>query len=469
MLEFIKRFAKSSAFTERVALEIYERLPLPLRYRVFYGPAFFHWQSLLKISESWDKDRLDTIQFEQTKELLLHAIKNVPFYKKLFPSIGFQPAKIQSLDDIRLLPYISKDTVRDSPYEFIDERISLDDLIEKPTSGSTGIPIINYVSKESRGAFFAFRGNLLGRIGHSLKSREVVFWSMVAIGKNKNLPFMKYGNKLILSNRYLMDKWLHRYIRMIEEFDPEFISGFPSVLSVVSAFMKKRNAALFLKNLKAVIVYAETLYGWQRKLIEEVFGVRVFSMYAMTELVAIGGECEHSNLIHFYPQYGLAEFESLDTGHSELIATGFTNYAMPLIRYRTGDMVSGSKRYCDKCGRYHQVVDQIEGRINDFLVTKQGKIIPRLMPWIKIFSNIKQCQFFQKEPGKAYLKIVRAEKYTDADTQFIRLKLEEMLGPMKDTISIEIVFVDEIEKSSSGKTLMVNQKMDMGQYLGLSS
>ena len=73
----------------------------------------------------------------------------------------------------------------------------------------------------------------------------------------------------------------------------------------------------------------------------------------------------------------------------------------------------------------------------------------------------------QEEPGRAYLKIVRAKKYTDADTQFIRSKLDEMLGPMRDTISVEIVFVDDIQETASGKTPLVKQKLDMRKFLNV--
>jgi phenylacetate-CoA ligase len=86
------------------------------------------------------------------------------------------------------------------------------------------------------------------------------------------------------------------------------------------------------------------------------------------------------------------------------------------------------------------------------------------MTWIKVFPNVKQYQFFQEKPGKAYLKIVRADEYADADTQFIRSKLEEMLGPMKDSLTIEIVFVDSINLQTTGKLNLVDQRLDMIKF-----
>ncbi len=279
------------------------------------------------------------------------------------------------------MPYLTKEIVRDRSDEFIDTSVPLKSLIPKLTSGSTGIPMTIYRNKMAISAFHAFRTDLLYRIGHKHRSKEVMFWNMIELGKDKNLPFMKYGNKLILSGRYLTNEWLSKYVDMVQNFNPEFILGFPSILSIFATFIRNSNNLNF-KNLKAIIVYAETLYDWQRNLIEKVFKVRVFSMYAMTELAVIGGECEYSNFIHFYPQYGLTEFKAIDSVCSEVVAMGFTNYAMPFIRYRTGDIVTKTKEFCVKCGRYHRIADSIEGRINDFLIGRKGEVIPRIMSCI---------------------------------------------------------------------------------------
>ncbi len=464
VLEVAKKFIKLSSFAERAALNICERLPRSLWYRIFCGPTFFYWLSFLKESEYWDKDRFFNYQFEQTKNLLVHAMNNVPYYRRLFSDTGFRPHKMQSLDYLESLPYLSKEVVRDHPDQFIDERIASNSLVEKRTSGSTGIPMTVYETRESHAAFHAFRANLLDRVGYTLNSREVILWPFIKIGQRKNLPFMRYGNKLIFSIRYLTGEWLSRCYDMISKFNPEYISGYPSSLTVLSSFIKS-NSLPSAKKLRAVITYSETLYGWQRDLIEKAFDTRVFPMYSMVECAVLGGDCEHSTDIHTYPQYGLTELVESVEGHKEIVATGFTNYAMPFIRYKTCDLVTGSKESCPKCGRNHRTLKTIEGRIQDFLVGKTGEIIPRLMPWIKTFPNVLQLQFYQEEPGRAYLKIVRGNAYADRDTNYIKERLDEMLGLMTTQIAIEIVFVDHIQSTSSGKVRMVDQKLDLKHFL----
>jgi hypothetical protein len=111
------------------------------------------------------------------------------------------------------------------------------------------------------------------------------------------------------------------------------------------------------------------------------------------------------------------------------------------------------------------VVDSLQGRINDFLIGKSGEIIPRLMPWIKTFPNVRQFRFHQEEPGRAELFISRGEGYTDRNTEEITFWLDSMLGIMRDSISITIEFIDQITLPESGKTRMVTQKLDVRSFL----
>lgn len=121
-VEVIKKFV-SSVRLEKIALELFERLPLAFRYRVIYGPTFLYWMAFLKESEKWDKDRINAYQLEQVKNLLKHSLKNVPYYRKLFLDYGFNPDKMQDIEDFKILPYLDKETIRDRLDEFVDRSV----------------------------------------------------------------------------------------------------------------------------------------------------------------------------------------------------------------------------------------------------------------------------------------------------------------------------------------------------------
>ena len=464
MIELMKKFL-SSAKLDRIALDISERLPLTLKQRLFYGRSFLYWKAFLQESEKWDSERVSTYRVEQLRNLLRHAAGNVPYYAKLFSDVGFDPRKLQHPDDLKALPYLEKGTVRDRFDEFIDKSIPLKSIVEQFTSGTTGIPLRIYETREWSGIYHAFLYNALERIGYAPADREVQFWTMIEFGKKKDLPFVRSGNKLILSNRYVSREWLLRYVAMISEFKPVFVTGYPSTLSILAAFMKENSIPAF-DALRVAIVHSETMYTWQRTLLQEIISPRLFSVYAMTEPTIFAAQCEHAASQHVYPQSGLVEFIDTGTGYEEIAVTGFNNYAMPFIRYKTTDLGVRGKDNCNSCGRHHQLIDKIVGRMDDFLIDKEGRVISRLLSWVKIFPNTRQYQFFQEEPGRAYLKIVRGERFSESDTSYIRSQLAEMLGPMKDTIDIEIVFVDQTRTAPTGKMHLVEQKLDLREYLG---
>ena len=107
----IRKFAKLSAAAEKTAFDIYERLPMSLRYHLFFSADFFRWAALIRESDEWDRDRLNDYLIEQTKDLLIHAMKHIPYYRDRFSDAGFRPERIQSLEDLKVLPSLTKEDV----------------------------------------------------------------------------------------------------------------------------------------------------------------------------------------------------------------------------------------------------------------------------------------------------------------------------------------------------------------------
>jgi phenylacetate-CoA ligase len=455
----LRKFLALSATAERAALDIYERTPLSLKHRLFYGPVFLRWLTLLQESEDWDRDRVRVFQLEQIRNLLVHSIGHVPYYRNLFSAMGFRPDRVQNFDDLRVLPYLDREHVRDNAEDFVDERRRFRTLVRRATGGSSGIPLTIYRSRSNEAAFLAFRARILARTGYRPGMREVMLWPDVKL-RNKSIPSMRYGNKLVLSVRYLTGERITNYLDMIRKFEPEYLLGYPSVLTVLANTVRHGDLPP-CRNMKAVISYAETLYDWQRELMEESFGCRVFSMYAMTERAAIGGECERSTGLHFHPLYGMTEYEDRGYGRKELVVTGFTNHEMPIIRYRTGDLISAHSEGCHACGRPHPVAWTIEGRSHEFLVGRNGELIPALSSWIGTFHNVLHCQFLQEQPGKVCLHIVPAKGFTKYDNALILRELGRILGRMKDALEVELNYVDAIPRTSSGKVRMIEQRLDL--------
>ncbi len=463
-IKIIKKFVESNRVIERAVREVLERLPLRFRYGISYGPTFRYWLGFLKESERWDRDRLEAYQVEQLRDLLIHAGKNVPYYRKVFREYGFKPEKVQCINDIKMLPYLDKEIVRDRPDELLDESIPKSRLIRTGTGGSTGIPVAIYGIKETEEKHWATIVDLWSRVGYHPKARIVSFYHNITSGKKEMLPYKKYANQIIISRNFFDKEWLRRFIKMIKKFKPDFICGFPSHLTSFCTFMEEINEKP-IEGLQAVLTYSEGVVKWQRKVIEGMFGSRVFSSYGMVEKVLYGGACEHSDNIHFYPQYGIAESIIGRDKNSEIVGTGFINYTMPLIRYRTMD-IGEINGFCNGCDRFYPVVKKLEGRVEDFLIDKYSNIISIIGVGTHShsFDNVKMYQFYQEEKGKALLRIIKKNVYTGADTLKIKDEIIKKLG-ISDNLDIKIIFVDDIERTLTGKARVIIQKLDTKEVL----
>jgi len=213
---------------------------------------------------------------------------------------------------------------------------------------------------------------------------------------------------------------------------------------------------------KLVLLGSEMLYPWQRTLIEKAFNSRVFSCYGQNEKVVLAGECEKSNFLHIYPEYGVTELinekgEQIQAAEEpgEIAGTGFNNYAMPFIRYKTNDIATFSIKTCT-CGRKYHLFGRIEGRKQEYIVLQNGELVPLLiLPFSDLLRNIKQFQFYQDTPGEIILKIVKLPGYTQEDTDIINKKLIKDI----DNLKLRIEFTDFIPTTERGKYSYMIQKL----------
>jgi phenylacetate-CoA ligase len=461
----IKKFVESHWVIERSVLQILERLPVRVRYGISYGRTFRYWLGFLKLSEKWDKERHEVFQVEQMRDLLIHAAKNVSYYKNIFNEFGFKPEKIQRLEDIKVLPFIDRKIIKKRLNEFIAENIPKNRLIPAYTSGTSGIPLTVYGTKETEEKHWATVVDLWSRIGYSPGSRTVFFDSNRREGKRKNLPWTKYGNKLTISSNYFTKEWLDKFVDMINRFKPEYLIGFPHTVATFSYYVKNHSRSIY-DGLKGVILYGENIYKWQRDIIMHVLGARVFSDYGMVEKVIHAGDCEHAYTYHIYPQYGFTEYLDLGDSLHELVGTGFINYSMPFIRYKTGDVCSVSDGLCKECGRKYDTVPELQGRLGDVLINADGQIVS-VYPAVdyRLFVDIDRFQLYQEVPGHVELRIWPKDTTVKFNADNILAVIKRCLGPVGKSITFGLMLMKEEEIQLPKKYRMVDQRLKMEDFI----
>jgi len=451
------------------------RLPYPakqgLKYiysaittRVRYGKIFSDTYNFLQESQWWSREKLEQYQMQHLSRLLHHAYENVPYYRRVFDERALKPEDIQDLHDLRKLPYLTKEIIRENLPDLVARNYHRFKLEYVTTGGSTGIPL---GFCRERGVTIpkerAFIRMLWNRVGYRISDRCVVLRGNVVQSAPKG-KFWRYdplNKSLILSSFHMTDDLLPHYIAKIREFRPDFIQAYPSVITILVRFMKKNNIEPF-PTVKAILCASENLYPWQRELLEEVMKCRVWSFYGHSEGAALAGECEVSTCYHIQLEYGIFELINNDgnpvTSEDELgeiVATGFNNFACPFIRYRTMDLAAPLNAKC-KCGRNYPLLKRVEGRLQEFFVDETGSLITWSdEPLRNAQDRLNAYQYVQNEPGKVLLNIDAKNKFSISDVERVKRTFLD-LYPKFD---IEIKFVDHIPRTKSGKFRFLVQKL----------
>lgn len=451
-----------------------KRLPYPIKQglkyaygalppRIRYGKVFWETYNFLQESQWWSREKLEEYQMQQLSTLLHHAYQNVPYYRTVFDERGFKPNHIQDFGDLRKLPYLTKDLVRENLHDLIARNIPREQMEYVTTGGSTGIPLGLYIEKKTNLIRMAFEWREWNWMGYGFGDRCVVLRGNVVrreeSGRKAWWEYDRGNNYLILSAYDMTDELLPKYVQEIEEFKPKVIRGYPSALDILARFIRDKHLTVNTKgNIKAISTSSENLYPGQRKMIEEVFGCKVFDKYGNVEQVTILGECEKREGYHDFVEYSYTEIldreaepVTKDGEIGEIVGTGFTNYAMPLIRYKTEDSVEYTTDNCS-CRRELPLIRKIEGRLQEIIVTKDKRCITLtaliFAQHFRAFGNIKELQLVQKREGELQIKIVRGAQYSVRDEREI---LSKMQGAVGAGLDIDFDYVDHIPRTQRGK------------------
>jgi phenylacetate-CoA ligase len=434
--------------------------------RMRYGKEYVYQVRFLNKSQYWNEQQMLNYQNECLQSLITHAYENVPFYRAQFQSIGIHPDDIVSVDDLKKIPITDKKTVRDNLKSFLAKNFSSSVYIPVHTGGSTGVPLSLYYQKgRTWPRERAFMDRQFKWVGyHYAHDRTVILRGNVP--KNGWFEYDPTRKALILSSYLLTRSNATSYLEKIKQYQPVSIQAYPSVIALLSSYLQDTKS-FRIPSLKVILCGSEKINPNQRELIEQVFGCRTYSWYGQSECVCLAGECELNKVYHIYPEYGLTEV--LDENGSEvsqpgqigeIVATGFNNYLMPLIRYRTGDLAVKSDAKC-KCGRPYPLLKKIEGRTQEIIFTKDGEQIA-LNPIVfgihgEIWRNIHAVQFIQNTPGDLVVCVVKS---SNIPAQKLIYSLRECLNERSgNRFKFNISFVDQLQRNKNGKAPFLIQNL----------
>ena len=409
---------------------------------------YTHW---LDETQRWSAKAMREYQNRRLRELVSYAKLNVPFYRQWVTLPNIEPDMVWTTDDLFHLPVLEKQNIYEQPEAFVSGRYRRTMLYRCHTSGSSGTPLTLYRNLGNIGFEHALIMRQYQWAGVHPRDRVGIFkGALIPESRARKKKFWVYSpveNRLYLSSYHLSPDNMQAYEKALRHYRPVALDGYPSSIYVLARHLEKHGREL---PLRAVLTSSETLGDEQRKVMERVFGCRVYDYYGQAERVAAIHTCEHGRY-HIIPEYGIVELVPIapnSHGRFEIIATALNNKAMPLVRYRTGDVIVPGKPDACPCGRQYPQIQSIEGRRDDFIVTRGGRLIGRLDHIFKGAEHVMQAQLYQPDLDHLVLRIVPDHHYMPEDGEYILEQLERRIG---ESLQINIETVSELDRGGRGK------------------
>ena len=399
-------------------------------------------------------DELETQQLIAFIKLFSFCKENIPYYNKLFSSLGLTTNDFNSLSDLEKIPILTKKIILEN-YDDLLPKNNTGKFINGSTGGSTGEPLKYRMSIDdySKGTAILYRG--FGYAGYKIGDKMAIIAggslvkngaSLISKINEKTLNFKSYSS-------YGMDENdLESIYLDIKKWGPKFLRGYASSLSLFADFCIKNNKKL---QFNAVFSTAEMLSTQQRIIIELAFNTKVFNNYGLNDGgVSAYEDSNHEGFI-IDTERGILEIVSENSQQNRMnekgriIATALYNYDFPFIRYDTGDIGcqidQGSKR--------KKLID-LGGRVTDF-ITLNGKIIgsPVLTILMGKINAIKY-QIIQKKNGSLEIRILKGQNYNIEQENYIRESLTSNVG---ENINLNFIYTSEFIASKNKHKFIIKE------------
>ena len=442
------------------AARIYERAPIwaqhlivsaygaRLRY-LRYGRAQQAALDTLEKSQWLTSEELGRLQLDRLNAQLERA-RSVPLYQDR----GGVPKSLNSLDELTSLPILRKDDLRLAGRRTVATDVASDKLLEIHTGGTTGKPLTVYCDRAVLQRNFAFFERFKKWAGIRQGMRVATFGGRIIVPPAQSRPpYWRHNlanNALLLSSYHLSPSTIGSFTDRLASFRADMLEGYPSSLAPIARHVLQTGRTDIRP--RAVITSSETLEPEVRVLFERAFACPVYDQYGSAEMVAFVAQCEHGRY-HVSPEFGVIEILRDDLTPAkageigQIVATGFINPIMPLIRYATGDLASRVEGPC-RCGRAFPALDRIEGRRDDVIVTPEGRWVGRLDPIFKAVSSIYETRIIQDAVDHVRVEAVVDGEFTPQQEAVLMNELRNRLGP---SMRIDIVRVRELPRTAAGK------------------
>lgn len=393
----------------------------------------------------WDRDQVLEYQTLRFNQLIKHARENVPYYKERLSSI-------KDLSDLKRIGILQRENILANESGLIDKRRSKKELIAGSSSGTSGIPIKYYNDKFGVSSGKASSYVLEKMIGREFGKRSVHIWGNQSSMQQWKTLNSRLKNKLInqkkIASTSINDpNELEGIAREIMAFKPVSIDGYSSSIFTLAKYFEEKGYKI--NSLKNIVTTAENLEEYQQEVIERVF-CPVSDLYGSGEVLSIALRPANDKKYYVFDPHVIIETQDSEiAGMKEIVVTDLDNYAMPLIRYKIGDLIDNVFTPVPGSKYPFNWFNKINGRSSDIIGLPNGK---KIHP-VNIFGGT----LFRKYKGIRRHKVIwdgkRFEFVFEADqtlnTEGLKNEIKNLVAPFD--VDFMVTVTEKIMPSENGK------------------
>ena len=402
-------------------------------------------------SKDWSEEQKRGWILDRLRFVVRRASRETVYYQQLFTKIGFDAEADFTFDDFAGLPVLEREAIHEAEKNLINQTIAPEDLQKDATGGSTGTPTEIWLGAEERGWKESGIDYSMERIGVPLGARLAFFWGH-HLDPQASDKWRDRLKSFATNIRYfdcfrLSPEIFRKYHTEFERWQPDCIVAYASALGHFAEFLKENNIRPKNYPRTCFVTGAEKLFPEHRKIIEEVFQKPVHERYGGRDFGVAGIQTNPRSNLDYDIDWAWTLIEpETDAATSPILVTKLQADAMPLIRYRVGDVGKFSED--SKTGHPTFAIKEVVGRELDRIWLPDGRWIHGIeLPHLLKDFNIREFVFAQAADYSVELQIVPKEDFTEIDRQKI---LQAIRANLKN-LTADVKLVKEIPRTKANK------------------
>jgi phenylacetate-CoA ligase len=348
------------------------------------------------LNECMEREELAMLQFTRLRDTLNRAYRNVPCYQNKFRTLGLVPEDVQSLSDLPLIPFTTKEDLRlNYPYGMF--AVPLREVVRiHSSSGTTGKPTVVGYTRHDLNTWSELVARFMTAAG---VTEDDIVHIAFGYGLFTGAFGLHYGAERIGASVIPMSSGnTDKQIMIMQDYRSTAVVCTPSYAMTMADRMEKLGIDPASLALKVGLFGAEPWSEEMRREIEQRLGIIATDNYGLSEVMGpgIAGECLHRCGMHIFEDHFVAEIINPETGEvlppgatGELVLTSITKEAFPMLRYRTRDITRLDYTPC-ACGRTHVRMRKTMGRSDDMLIIKGVNVFPTQIE--EVLFQVEGCE-----------------------------------------------------------------------------